>query len=190
MQPLPRSGRTSGDLSWRKRPSLPKMVRTATTCRTSGSSRTAPPPFVSYGTPGIVGLPAAPMWTLRGGIASFFWVRRSVGPPPSSMHERFEKAPRSATTVPPPPPRPATPEVAAPAKPDTTPPDTANALDMLDPRVLMKVDLWNLARSQEAFFQMQGFYARRAENLALQYLWHKGVQVKVLAADAESWVAK
>jgi hypothetical protein len=61
---------------------------------------------------------------------------------------------------------------------------------MLDPRVLMKVDLWNLARSQEAFFQMQGFYARRAENLALQYLWHKGVQVKVLAADAESWVAK
>jgi hypothetical protein len=85
---------------------------------------------------------------------------------------------------------PATPEVAAPAKPDTTPPDTANALDMLDPRVLMKVDLWNLARSQEAFFQMQGFYARRAENLALQYLWHKGVQVKVLAADAESWVAK
>jgi len=37
---------------------------------------------------------------------------------------------------------------------------------------------------------MQGFYAKRSENLALQYLWHRGVQVKILSADAESWTAK
>jgi hypothetical protein len=54
----------------------------------------------------------------------------------------------------------------------------------------MKVDLRNLAYSQETFFAMQGFYARRTETLALQYLWHKGIRVKILAADAESWTAK
>lgn len=79
---------------------------------------------------------------------------------------------------------------AQPAKPDSAPPDTGSALDVLDPPVLMKVDLWNLAHSQEAFFAMQGFYARRTETLALQYLWHKDVRVKILAADAESWLAK
>jgi hypothetical protein len=54
----------------------------------------------------------------------------------------------------------------------------------------MKVDLRNLAHSQETFFAMQGFYAKRSENLALQYLWHKDVQVRILAADAQSWTAK
>jgi hypothetical protein len=75
-------------------------------------------------------------------------------------------------------------------KPDSAPPDTGSALDVLDPRVLMKVDLWNLAHSQETFFAMQGIYARRPETMALQYLWHRDVRVKILAADAESWAAK
>ena len=86
------------------------------------------------------------------------------------------------------PPKPvaAEPRPAAPAPP----PDTANALDLLDPRVVMKVDLRNLAHSQETYFEMQGSYARRTETLALQYLWHRDVQVRILAADAQSWVAK
>jgi hypothetical protein len=75
-------------------------------------------------------------------------------------------------------------------QPQAPSPDTANALDALDPRVLMKVDLRNLAHSQETFFAMQGFYAKRSENLALQYLWHKDVKVRILAADAQSWTAK
>jgi hypothetical protein len=54
----------------------------------------------------------------------------------------------------------------------------------------MKVDLRNLAHSQETFFAMQGFYARRTETMALQYLWHHNVRVKILAADAGSWMAK
>ncbi len=92
-------------------------------------------------------------------------------------------------------PQPPPPQVAQrPAEPGTTPHsapvDTGNALDILDPRVLMKVDLRNLAHSQETFFAMQGFYAKRAENLALQYLWHRDVQVKILSADAGSWAAK
>jgi len=74
--------------------------------------------------------------------------------------------------------------------PDPASSDTGNALDALDPRILMKVDLRNLAHSQETFFAMQGFYAKRSENLALQYLWHKDVQVRILAADAQSWTAK
>ena len=77
-----------------------------------------------------------------------------------------------------------------PSKADSAPPDTGNALDVLDPRVVMKVDLRNLAHSQETFFAMQGFFAKRTENLALQYLWHRGVQVKILSADAGSWSAK
>jgi hypothetical protein len=54
----------------------------------------------------------------------------------------------------------------------------------------MKVDLRNLAHSQETYFKMQGSYARRTEGLALQYLWHRDVQIKILAADAQSWAAK
>ena len=93
-------------------------------------------------------------------------------------------------------PRPSPPAAAEPAgaakaaQPQSVSPDTANALDALDPRVLMKVDLRNLAHSQETFYEMQGFYAKRPENLALQYLWHKDVQVRILAADAQSWTAK
>jgi hypothetical protein len=76
------------------------------------------------------------------------------------------------------------------AKPETAPADTGNVVDLLDPPVLMKVDLRNLALSQETFFGMQGFYARRTETLALQYLWHRDVRVRILSADADSWSAK
>ncbi|HKP50188.1 MAG TPA: hypothetical protein VJU17_09260 [Gemmatimonadales bacterium] len=95
-------------------------------------------------------------------------------------------------SIPPPsPPAAAEPAGAAKAgKSQPASPDTGNALDALDPRVLMKVDLRNLAHSQETFFAMQGFYAKRPENLALQYIWHKDVQVRILAADAQSWAAK
>ena len=92
--------------------------------------------------------------------------------------------------------RSAPPEPVAAAPPPATPapsssgPDTASALDLLDPWVAMKVDLRNLAHSQETYFQMQGSYARRTQTLALQYLWHRDVQVRILAADAQSWVAK
>ena len=74
--------------------------------------------------------------------------------------------------------------------PAPLPPDTANAMDLLDPLVVMKVDLRNLAHSQETYFEMQGSYARRTETLALQYLWHRDVQVKILSADAQSWAAR
>jgi hypothetical protein len=80
-----------------------------------------------------------------------------------------------------------------PAKPDKPAPpaaDTGSALDVLDPRVLMKVDLRNLAHSQATYLKMQGTYARRPETMALQYAWHRDVQVKILSADGESWAAK
>ena len=82
------------------------------------------------------------------------------------------------------------PNVAASPKSAAPPADTASALDLLDPRVVMKVDLRNLVRSQETYFAMQGSYARRTEPLALQYLWHRDVRVKILAADRQSWAAK
>ncbi|HEV2084801.1 MAG TPA: hypothetical protein VGR09_06950 [Gemmatimonadales bacterium] len=89
-------------------------------------------------------------------------------------------------------------DASAPSKPMPTPPakakpplaDAGNALDLLDPRVIMKVDLRNLAHSQETYFAMQGTYARRTEPMALQYLWHRDVRVKILAADDQSWAAK
>ncbi len=54
----------------------------------------------------------------------------------------------------------------------------------------MKVDLRNLAHSQETYHAMQGFYARRTPTLALQYLWHRDVKVDILEADAQSWAAR
>ena len=75
-------------------------------------------------------------------------------------------------------------------KPKPEPADTASALDVLDPRVVMKVDLRNLAHSQDTYFRMQGVYARRTQTMALQYLWHRDVRVEILSADAESWAAK
>jgi len=75
-------------------------------------------------------------------------------------------------------------------EPAKAPDDTGSALEVLNPRTLMKADLRNLVRSQETYFATQGVYARRTEPLALQYLWRPGVRVKILAADRQSWAAK
>lgn len=82
--------------------------------------------------------------------------------------------------------------LAAPPPKAAAPPesDTASALDVVDPRVAMKVDLRNLAQSQATYLAMQGTYARRTQNMALQYLWHRDVSVQILSADAQSWAAK
>jgi hypothetical protein len=69
-------------------------------------------------------------------------------------------------------------------------PDTSNALDAIEPTVQMKVDLRNLARSQDTYIRVQGFYARRTAPFALQYLWHKGVTLTILSAGKESWSAR
>ena len=83
--------------------------------------------------------------------------------------------------------RPSPPAARAPAPAAS---DTGNALAAVDPAVAMKVDLRNLVQSQRTYFAMQGIYARRTEPLALQYLWHPGVRVKILSGDAQSWTAK
>ena len=83
--------------------------------------------------------------------------------------------------------RPAAPPPKAAAPPEA---DTASALDLVDPRIAMKVDLRNLAQSQATYLAMQGTYARRTESMALQYLWHRDVSVKILSADPQSWAAK
>lgn len=69
-------------------------------------------------------------------------------------------------------------------------PDTGSALDAVEPTVSMKVDLRNLIRSQDSYFGTQGVYARRTEPFALQYLWHRGVNVTILSANGESWSAR
>jgi hypothetical protein len=79
------------------------------------------------------------------------------------------------------------PAVASPPPPSR---DTANALDALSPPVAMKVDLRNLVRSQETYFATQGIYSRRTEPLAIQYLWHRDVRIRILSADNGSWAAK
>ena len=108
--------------------------------------------------------------------------------PPTTL--KYVRSGREGVTVCDDPSAPSKPMAAPPAKP--TPPlaDAGSALDLLDPRVIMKVDLRNLAHSQETYFAMQGIYARRTEPLALQYLWHRDVRVKILAADDQSWAAK
>jgi hypothetical protein len=78
-------------------------------------------------------------------------------------------------------------------RPGSPPPasvDTGNALDAVDPIVVMKVDLRNLVRSQDTYFATQGIYARRTDPLPLQYLWHKGVSLKILSATRDSWSAR
>jgi hypothetical protein len=82
--------------------------------------------------------------------------------------------------------------LAAPPPKAATPPqgETASALDLVDPRIAMKVDLRNLAQSQATYLAMQGTYARRTETMALQYLWHRDVNVTILSADPQSWAAK
>ena len=124
----------------------------------------------------FVGQAQAPPTTLK-------YVRSGrVGVPvcdDQSAPPRLVTAPRPTATAPG-----AAPAAAPPAA------DSASALDLLDPRVVMKVDLRHLAHSQETYLAMQGTYARRTESLALQYLWHRDVQVKILTADRKSWAAK
>src|SRR5439155_220703 len=45
-------------------------------------------------------------------------------------------------------------------------PDTSNALNTIEPTVQMKVDLRNLARSQDTYLRVQGFYSRRTAPFA------------------------
>ena len=94
---------------------------------------------------------------------------------------------RATPATPAPPPAPA-PAVAATAEPAES--DTGSALDLVDPRVQMLVDLRNLTRSQESWFGTQGVYSRRTEPFALQYLWRRGVRITILGANDESWSAR
>ena len=70
------------------------------------------------------------------------------------------------------------------------PSDTASALDAVSPTIMTRVDLRNLVLAQNAYLATQGLYSRRTEPLALQYLWHRGVTVKILSADNNSWSAQ
>lgn len=81
----------------------------------------------------------------------------------------------------------AAPEQPAPA---AAVPDTGSALAAVNPSVQMRVDLRNLARSQDTWFGQQGVYSRRTEPFALQFLWHHGVTLTILAADDHSWSAR
>jgi hypothetical protein len=88
-------------------------------------------------------------------------------------------------------PRPAAPvSQPAPAPPAPAPPDTGSGLDAGGPIVQMKVDLWNLARSQQAWFATQGAYSWRTEPFAMQYLWNRGVKLRILSAGRNAWSAK
>jgi hypothetical protein len=69
-------------------------------------------------------------------------------------------------------------------------PDTGSALDAVAPTIQMRVDLRNLVRSQDSYFGTQGIYSRRTEPFALQYLWHRGVTIKILSANDASWAAR
>jgi hypothetical protein len=74
--------------------------------------------------------------------------------------------------------------------PVVRPGDTASAMEAVSPFIQMRVDLRNLVRSQEAYLATQGLYSRRFEPFALQYFWHRGVTIRILSADNESWAAK
>ncbi|MGH3992380.1 MAG: hypothetical protein ACRDSN_07940, partial [Pseudonocardiaceae bacterium] len=69
------------------------------------------------------------------------------------------------------------------------PAEPVNPLEAVSPSVQMRVDLWNLAKSQEVYFGTQGIYSRRTEPFVLQYLWYRGVRLRILTADDESWSA-
>jgi hypothetical protein len=85
-------------------------------------------------------------------------------------------------------PPPGAPQSAAGAAPAL--PDTGSALDAVEPTIQMRVDLRNLVRSQDSYFGTQGIYSRRTEPFALQYLWHRGVAIKILSANDASWAAR
>jgi hypothetical protein len=124
------------------------------------------------------------------------FVGREHAPPATAKYARVGKegvpvcdaAPPRAPTNSTPGSGPAATATAASSSGSTT--DTSNALDGIDPTVQMKVDLRNLARSQDTYLRVQGFYARRTAPFALQYLWHKGVTLTILSAGKESWSAR
>jgi hypothetical protein len=122
------------------------------------------------------------------------FVGRAKGPPATKKYRRRPRAGAivcdAQTTPPPKPPAAPAPSSAARATPPPASADTSNALDAVDPIVVMKVDLRNLVRSQDTYYQTQGIYARRTDPLPLQYLWHKGVQLKILNATRDSWSAR
>ena len=60
----------------------------------------------------------------------------------------------------------------------------------LSRRIQMRVDLRNLVRSQESYLGTQGIYSRRTEPFALQYLWRRGVTIRILSANDASWAAR
>jgi hypothetical protein len=115
------------------------------------------------------------------------FVGQAQGPPTTLRYVRSGKEGVPVCDDRPPPPK----VIATPPRQSAPPrPDSVSTLDLLDPRVMMKVDLRNLAHSQETYHAMQGFYARRTPALALQYLWHRYVNVDILEADAQSWAAR
>ena len=146
------------------------------------------------------------LWLSRGGWAAsgthpgmpgrdcVIYVGRAHGPPTTLKDVRSGREgipvcdasprPAAAATVP----RPAP----AGGSPDTTPspPDTGSALNAVDPSIQMRVDLRNLVRSQDTYFGLQGVYSRRTEPFALQYLWHRGVALRILGANDASWSAR
>jgi hypothetical protein len=132
----------------------------------------------------------------RGAPTTLKYLRRSkegvpvcdaaASPPPAALETSKPAAPAAG----PAPAAGSAPAGTAPAARDSTVPDTASALDAVNPVIAMKVDLRNLVRSQQTFYAQQGLYARSTEPFALQYLWHRGVTVTILSADAESWSAR
>jgi len=82
----------------------------------------------------------------------------------------------------------AAPQSAAQAAPAL--PDTGSALDDVEATIQMRVDLRNLVRSQESYLGTQGIYSRRFEPFALQYLWRRGVTIRILSANDASWAAR
>jgi hypothetical protein len=144
------------------------------------------------------------MWVRRDGWAAsgthaaikgkdcVVFVGRAAPAPTTQKYHRRSRAGAIVCDAQATPPRPATtaPSSAATAGPPPAQPDTGNALDAVDPLVVMKVDLRNLVRSQDTYFATQGIYARRTDPLPLQYLWHKGVSIKILSATRDAWSAR
>ena len=114
------------------------------------------------------------------------FVGRVNAAPTSLKYVRTAREGVPACDVTPPPPR----REDAPAPVVSRAADTASALEAVNPFVQMRVDLRNLARSQDAYHATQGTYSRRLEPLALQFLWQRGVSVAILNADAYSWAAR
>jgi hypothetical protein len=145
------------------------------------------------------------LWLSRGGWAAsgthpdvpgrdcVIYVGRIHGPPTTQRNVRSGKEGVPVCDSPIAPPARGTPRPAAALErpaPATSAPDTGSALDAVNPSVQMRVDLRNLVRSQDTWYKQQGVYARRTEPFALQFLWHRGVTLTILAADDDSWSAR